>query len=204
MSPAKLDFKRELRTLYSARHAPALVEVPELSFLMIDGHGDPNTSADFRNAIQALYSVSYSLKFMIKRGPAPIDYAVMPLEGLWWGPNPASFVEADKSAWSWTAMIMQPDVITDDLVAAAIEEASAKRELLAVSKLRLERFNEGLSAQVMHIGPYAAEAPTIELLHSFIAAQELSLRGKHHEIYLGDPNRSAPEKLRTIIRQPVD
>jgi hypothetical protein len=203
MSPAKLDFKRELRELYSAPRTPVMVDVPELAFLMVDGHDDPNTSHDYRDAIEALYSVSYTLKFAIKRGSIGLDYSVMPLESLWWGRDVTSFPAEDKSSWSWTAMIMQPDVVTGELVSEAIGEARAKRPLAAAAKLRLERFGEGLSAQVLHIGPYAAEVPTIERLHAFIAAQARARRGKHHEIYLGDPHRSAPEKLRTIIRQPV-
>ncbi len=203
MSSTKLDFKRELRELYSAPRTPVMILVPELPFLMVDGHGDPNTSQDYRDAIEALYSVSYTLKFAIKRGSTGLDYSVMPLEGLWWGRDVTSFSAEDKSSWSWTAMIMQPDLVTGALVYDAIGQASAKRPLAAAPKLRFERFDEGLSGQVMHIGPYAAEAPTIERLHAFIAAQARSPRGKHHEIYLGDPHRSAPERLRTIIRQPV-
>lgn len=201
MSATKIDFKRELSELYRPGGEPAMVEVPELLFLMVDGHGDPNTSAAYREAIEALFSISYTLKFTVKRdGP---DYAVMPLEGLWWSHDMASFTRGEKSAWSWTAMIMQPDFVTDAMMADAVQAAEKKRALPAAPKVRLERFEEGLSAQVMYVGPYADEGPTIKRLHEFIAEQGLGLRGKHHEIYLGDPRRCAPETLRTIIRQPA-
>jgi hypothetical protein len=201
MSATKVDFKRELPDLYRPGRKPVLVEVPELSFLMVDGHGDPNTSAAYVEAIEALFSISYTLKFTVKHdGP---DYAVMPLEGLWWSHDMATFTTGEKSAWNWTAMIMQPDFVTDAMLAGAVQAAQKKRALPAAPNVRLERFKEGLSAQVMYVGAYADEGPAIKRLHEFIAEQGLSLRGKHHEIYLGDPRRCAPEKLRTIIRQPA-
>ena len=177
--------------------------MPELSFLMVDGRGDPNTAVAYREAIEALYSITYRLKFTLKRAPAGLDYAVMPLEGLWWSQAEESFASGRKSDWRWTAMILQPDEVTGEMVNDAIQLAERKRPLPAARKLRLERFREGRAAQVMHVGPYSAEAPTIAKLHEFIADQGLSLTGKHHEIYLGDPRRAAPEKLRTIVRQPV-
>lgn len=198
MIATKRDLKRELPGVYTARRTPTLIEVPELKYLMIDGHGDPNTSADYRQAIEALYSVAYTLKFKLKRQGA-LDFPVMPLEGLWWAND-----SDGASPWNWTAMLLQPDVITDELVADAIGEAARKRSLPAVASMRLATFAEGLSAQVLHVGPYADEGPTIAALHGFIAAQGYTRRGKHHEVYLGDPRRSAPDRLRTIIRQPVD
>ncbi len=203
MSVTKIDLKRELPELYTARRRPGIIEVPELKFLMIDGHGDPNTSADYGHAIEALYSVAYTLKFRIK-AEGSLDFPVMPLEGLWWAADAAEFPAEEKSSWSWTAMLLQPDVVTDELVADAIEAASRKRSIPAAALLRLESFTEGLSAQILHIGPYAEEAPTIAELHAFIAEQGHARRGKHHEIYLGDPRRSAPDRLRTIIRQPIE
>ena len=203
MSTTKIDFRGELRELYRAGREPTLVEVPPLSFLMIDGHGDPNTAPAFQEAVQALFSVSYTVKFTLKRRSDGFDYAVMPLEGLWWTPNMAEFSTHDKSAWDWTAMIMQPAQVTSDLVADAASTAAKKTPLPSYDRLRLARFEEGLSAQVLHTGPYAAEAPTIERLHAFIGDHGLERHGKHHEIYLGDPRRSAPERLKTIIRQPV-
>jgi len=203
MTATKVDFKREYKELYRAGRDPAMVDVPEFAFLMVDGHGDPNTAIEYSQAIEALYSVSYTLKFAIKRAPEGFDYGVMPLEGLWWVPDMADFTTKEKSAWDWTAMIMQPDEVTQGLLEDALAGATAKKSLPAAAKLRLERFHEGPAAQVMHIGPYSAEGPTIERLHAFIAESGRSLRGKHHEIYLGDPRRSAPEKLKTVIRQPV-
>ena len=203
MSATKIDYRRELGPLYKAGRNPELVDVPELPFLMVDGEGDPNTAAAYREAIEALYSVSYTLKFTLKRSSVGFDYAVMPLEGLWFSPDSESFTSGRKSAWHWTAMILQPELVTEEMVADAVEAAARKRALPAARKLRLERFCEGRAAQVMHVGPYSAEAPTIARLHEFIAEQGLSLAGKHHEIYLGDPRRAQPDKLRTIIRQPV-
>jgi len=180
-----------------------LVDVPAMNFIMVDGSGDPNTSPEYQAAIEALYTLSYTLKFMVKKGPAAVDYGVMPLEGLWWTPDPARFSMADKDKWLWTAMIMQPEYVTQDLFKQALTDAGKKKPNPALAKARCESFHEGSSAQIMHIGPWAAEAPTIEKLHKFIVDKGYNLRDKHHEIYLGDPRRSAPEKLKTIIRQPV-
>jgi hypothetical protein len=200
----KLDYKRVLKELYGPRAgAPAIVDVPPLAFLMVDGMGDPNTSRDYKEAVEALFAVSYRMKFAVKRGAEGIDYGVMPLEGLWWVDDMSTFSVDDKSGWGWTAMIMQPDVVTEGLVQRSIAEASTKKPLPAASRLRFDRFGEGLSAQVLYIGPYSAEGPTIERLHGFIADAGYRLSGKHHEIYLSDPSRAEPAKLRTIIRQPV-
>lgn len=197
----KLDLKREFRTLFSARQEPLLVDVPELPYLMIDGHGDPNTAPAYAEAVQAVYQVAYTLKFTVKASGT--DYGVMPLEGLWWVPDMSTFSASAKSDWDWTMMILQPPVVTPAMVEQAKERAASKHPSEAIARVRLERFDEGESAQILHIGPYADEEPTITRLHEFIDEQGLDLRGKHHEIYLGDPRRSAPEKLRTIIRQPV-
>jgi hypothetical protein len=196
------DLEQELKQLYRARQTPELVEVPELSFLMIDGHGDPNISDRYRDAVQALYGVSYTLKFALKRAGGP-DYRVAPLEGLWWVEDMARFTTEDKSAWDWTAMIRQPLEVTPELVAEVAAEVAEKKQLPATRELRLERFAEGRAAQVLHLGPYADEGPTIERLHAFIEERGCARRGKHHEIYLSDPRRTAPERLKTIIRQPV-
>lgn len=203
MSMRKIDFKRELREFYTATRTPKIVRVPELSFLMIDGHGDPNTSAEYRDAVSALFSVSYAARFALK-GHDVLDYSVMPLEGLWWTGDMSTFSVDDKSAWDWTAMILQPNEVTADVLVAATAKAAAKVPASALDRLRLESVTEGLAAQVLHLGPYSAEGPTIAALHEFIADQGHSLTGKHHEIYLGDPRRSAPEKLKTIIRQPMN
>lgn len=200
----KIDYKRELRELYRAGHEPAIVDVPELAFLVIDGHGDPNTSAEYREAIEALYAIAYTAKFAVKLGPTGVDFGVMPLEGLWSVSDMSTFTSASKSEWDWTAMIMQPEYVTHAVFEAARETAAGKKpELAAIGRVRLEDYAEGLSAQVMHVGPYSTEGPTIERLHAFIAEQGYALRGKHHEIYMSDPRRCAPEKLKTIVRQPV-
>ena len=203
MPTTKIDFKRELRELYAPGRTPVLVDVPEMAFLMIDGHGDPNTADSYREAIEALYTVSYTVKFAIKRGPAEIDFGVMPLEGLWWAEDPTAFSRGERSQWSWTAMIMQPEVVKADIVEEACHEAAAKKPLPALDRLRYERFAEGPAAQVMYVGPYQDEGPTIAALHACIAEHGGTLTGKHHEIYLGDPRRAAPEKLKTVIRQPL-
>ena len=200
----KTDLKKELKAFYGAKAGKcALVDVPGLNFLMVDGQGNPNTADSYRAAIEALFSVSYTAKFMIKKGPGAVDYAVMPLESLWWTDDMAQFSADNKDIWKWTAMIVQPEWVTADIVEAASQAAAKKKELPALADMRFERFEEGRAAQVLHVGPYAEEAPTIELLHRFIADEGLERAGKHHEIYLSDPRRTAPEKLKTIIRQPV-
>ena len=205
MAPAikKLDLKKDLKALYGVSPGePTVVDVPAMNFLMIDGTGDPNVSPDYSAAIEALYGVSYTLKFTIKRSAHAVDYAVMPLEGLWWADDPAVFATGDKSRWKWTAMIMQPPLVSASDVVSAIEDVRRKHPSPALDRLRFEAFREGKAAQLLHVGPYASEGPNIKRLHDFIAAQGHTLGGKHHEIYLGDPRRSAPEKLKTIIRQP--
>jgi len=200
----KIDLKKEMKQLYnaSAKEA-AIVVVPKMNFLMVDGIGDPNTSKEYQDAVEALYGVAYTLKFAIKKGPKAIDYGVLPLEGLWWIDDMTQFSTENKDIWKWTSMIMQPEFVTKELVEDAIEAAQKKKQLPALSKLRFENFDEGLSAQVMHIGPYSAEGPTIERLHDFIRTSGHELRGKHHEIYLSDPRKAAPERMKTIVRQPI-
>ena len=202
-----LDFVKQLRPLYSpsAKH-PAIVEVPDLAFLMIDGRGDPNTSEAYADALQALYSVAYTLKLTVKKADPERDFKVAPLEGLWWtdeGAPTMDDLQRDRDAWNWTMMIALPDAVTADEVTAAVEATARKRDLPVAPLIRLERLEEGLAAQIMHIGPYADEAPAIERLHEFVAAQGYELRGRHHEIYLGDPRRTAPERLKTVVRHPV-
>lgn len=197
----KVDFKKEYRELYTAKSAPSIVEVPPLQFLMVDGSGDPNTSPRFPECMSGLYPVAYTLRFAIK-AEEQVAYSVMPLQGLWWLPD-RDFDFSVKDRWIWTLMIMQPDYVTQDRFEAAREAAQKKDPLPIFDDLRLEVYDEGLAAQIMHIGPYADEAPNIEKLHAFIHDNGYSLRGKHHEIYIGDPNRSEPEKLKTIIRQPI-
>ena len=198
----KIDLKKELKHLYNPSKEIALVDVPEMNFLMIDGAGDPNTSQDYKDAIESLYAVSYTLKFMVKKEKA-VDYVVMPLEGLWWTEPMSQFTMENKDMWQWTAMIMQPEYVTEELFNRAVEQVQIKKNLPSLSKIKFKSLYEGLSTQLMYIGPYSAEGPTIEKLHNFIEENGYELRGKHHEVYLSDPRRSAPEKLKTVIRQPV-
>ncbi len=201
---SKIDFKSEYKSLYSAPSKDfVLVDVPPLPYLMYDGAGDPNTAPEYKQAVEALYSLSYTLKFMSKRA-FDRDYVVGPLEGLWWADDMSTFVTRQKSKWSWTMMILQPDWITTDHVRAALSEVMMKKGLPGVEKARLEVLDEGLSAQILHIGSYDDEGPTLKRLHEeWLPVHGLRETGKHHEIYLGDPRKVAPEKLRTLLRQPV-
>ena len=190
--------------LYRATTTPRLVRVPPLTFLCIDGHGDPNTSQTYADAVSALFSMSYAAKFAIKKASGQ-NVKVSPLEGLWWADDLETFLTGRKSEWDWTMMIRQPDLVTGDLVERMAAELSAKKSLPAILDLRLVTIAEGTAAQVLHVGPYADEGPTIERLHTWIREHGFVFEGhdrKHHEIYLGDPRRAAPAKLRTIIRQP--
>jgi hypothetical protein len=201
----KIDLRKDLKHLYnSSSKQITIVDVPEMNFLMVDGQGDPNTSAAYRNAVEALFAVSYALKFMIKKSESPVDYAVMPLEGLWWVDDMARFSLNDKAAWKWTSMIMQPEYVAADLFQQALRQVKKKKNSLAFSGMRFECFHEGQAAQILYSGSYADEGPTIERIHRFIAEQGHRLRGRHHEIYLSDPRRTAPAKLKTIIRQPFN
>jgi len=200
----KIDFKKEYSTLYKASAKEIqFVDVPKLNYIMVDGYGNPNNSVMFNNAVEALYSVSYTLKFMIKKGEQHIDYGVMPLEGLWWTDNMKEFSMENKSEWKWTLMVLQPDFITHDLFEKAKEQAGKKKELPLLKELRLETMEEGPCAQILYVGPYDDEPPTIARLHDFIKENGYKLHGKHREIYLNDARRTAPERLKTIIRQPV-
>lgn len=198
-----IDLKKELKQLYKvSSKAVAQVTVPPLRYLMIDGKGDPNTSQEYVQAIEALFSVSYTAKFAVKKGAQKMDYAVMPLEGLWWADDWSVFVAGDKSKWNWTMMILQPSFVADKTIEAAIEDVRKRKNPVALPKLRLEEFSEGRCAQILHIGPFSAEGPTIEKLHEYILSHG-SLAGKHHEIYLSDIRRADPKKWKTILRQPM-
>jgi len=200
---SKIDFKKELKHLYrpSAKKFE-VVDVPPMNFLMIDGHGDPNTAQEYQDAVEALYAVAYKLKFTSKKELGK-DYVVPPLEGLWWAEDMETFTTArDKSAWDWTMMIMQPEWITQEMVEEAVKQVE-KKGLPALSKLYLETYHEGLTMQILHIGSYDDEGPTIARMHAFIGENGYELAGKHHEIYLSDPRKVAPERLKTVLRQPV-
>jgi hypothetical protein len=201
----KVDFKKEWVHLYRpSAKAFAVVDVPPLQYLMVDGHGDPNTAQEYQQALDALFPVAYKLKFASKKELGR-DYVVMPLEGLWWADDMETFTtQRDKSAWDWTMMIMQPEWITAAMFEAAVELVAKQKDLPALPKLRLETYHEGLCVQILHIGPYDDEGPTLHRLHhEFVPQNGYEMAGKHHEIYLSDVRKVAPEKLRTVLRQPV-
>ena len=202
---SKIDYKKELKQLYTASaKQPALVDVPALRYLSIDGSGNPNTSTAYQESVQALFSLAYTIKFAVKKSPAGIDYGVMPLEGLWWVDDMSQFSVARKDEWKWTLMIMQPTIVTQSIVEACRAELARKKDLAALPKVKFADCNEGKAAQILHIGPFSEEGPTIQKLHAFIEANGRKLIGKHHEIYLSDIRRAAPEKWKTILRQPVE
>lgn len=178
-----------------------LIDVPRFNFVMVDGQGNPNSSPDYEAAVSAIYAVSYKLKFMSKASGR--DYVVPPLQGLWWADDMDDFVARRKDRWRWTMMLMVPDWVTASSVSEAVKTFRAKDGEVP-DTLRFEAFEEGRSAQILHVGSYDDEAPTIARLHNeFLPANALVENGKHHEIYLSDPRRVAPEKLKTILRQPV-
>ena len=197
------DMKRSLRRLYTAKAEPEIVDVPKRRFLMVDGTGDPETTTAFQEAIGALYSVAYTLKFARKKTGGD-TFVVPPLEGLWWSGEEGILDLTDaKRTWRWRVMIAIPDDVTKAEIDEARAEATKKHPGPAIKKLHMKDLEEGLCVQVMHLGPYSAERPTIDRMHRYAADHALELHGKHHEIYLGDPRRTKPERLRTILRQPV-
>jgi hypothetical protein len=176
-----------------------------MNFLMIDGTGSPNNNPDYSDAVGALYALAYHLKFTVKKGPLGIDYKVMPLEGLWWAEDMRLFTLENRDNWLWRMMIMQPDLITVEMFDEAIDAVRKKKNPPRMDEVRFEGYEEGLSAQIFHAGPYGeAERPSIERLHQTIFDRNYKLCGKHHEIYFNSPLRSEPAKLKTIIRQPVE
>jgi|AGTN01.3.fsa_nt_gi Uncharacterized conserved protein len=188
----KIDLKKELKALYNPPRKPVLVEAPSTSYLMIDGLGDPAISKEYAESVEALFPLAYTLKFMIKKRQG-FDYGVMPLEGLWWADDLAHFMD-DRSKWQWTSMIMQPEQVTPELVREAMEQVEKKKSPPALSKVRFEQLDEGLAAQVMHVGPFSEEGPTVDKLHAFIDENGYTMSGKHHEIYLNDVRKAAPGK----------
>lgn len=200
----KVDLKKSLDHFRARPGEFRLLEVPRLRYLMIDGHGDPNTAPAYAEALAALYPVAYTVKFASKK-ELERDYVVPPLEALWWAEDMTVFTSArDKSAWDWTVMLMVPDWVPEAMVESAVATVAAKSHPTGLEKLRLEALVEGLCVQTLHLGPYDDEAATLaELHHRVIPDRGLRMTGKHHEIYLSDPRRTAPAKLRTILRQPV-
>lgn len=195
------DLRKELKHLYTASSTPKLVDVPPLSFLMIDGTGDPQAPA-FAQAMQALYTTAYALKFRLKA--LGVEHTVMPSEGLWSNPDPSGWNPENIATWSWTLMIAQPPAVSEELVRETLDDLGKKKDLPPLRFVRLETLAEGRAAQVLHVGPYATEPDTIARLHAFIHEEGMAPAGRHHEIYLGDPRRTAPERLKTILRQPVE
>lgn len=200
----KIDFKKQIETYTAPRGQFEVVTVPTMQYLMIDGHGDPNTSEAYANAMTTIYPVAYKLKFHSKN-ELDRDYTVMPLEAQWWSSDMDSFTAArDKSQWDWTVMIMTPDWLTAKHFDTAREAVQRKGGAPALDAIRLETLNEGLAVQTLHIGPYDDEGPVLDAMHNdFIPSRSLRMTGKHHEIYLSDSRRAAPEKLKTVLRQPV-
>ena len=207
----KIDYKKTEKHLYLPK-APAIVQVPEMVFFAVDGQGDPNTSPSYAEAMEILYGLSFTVKMSKMGGEEPegyFEYVVPPLEGLWWTEDPAfdGRAPADKNQFFWTSMIRQPDFVTEDVFLWARDALAKKKPDLDLSKARFWRWEEGLCAHLLHIGPYDAEPASIDRLEAFVREQgyeqDFSDVRRHHEIYLGDPRRTAPEKLRTVIRHPV-
>ena len=200
----KVDFKKTLKPLYSPPKEFQVIEVPTMQFLMVAGHGDPNTAQEYQDALEALYGVAYKLKFISKKTLGK-DYVVPPLEGLWWADDMDLFtILRDKSQWDWTMMIMTPDWITREMYTGAVSQVRKAKDPVSLDKVRMGPYLEGLSVQILHIGSYDDEGPVLARLHQeFMPNNGYVESGRHHEIYLSDPRRTAPEKLKTILRQPV-
>ncbi|MET0237439.1 MAG: GyrI-like domain-containing protein [Kibdelosporangium sp.] len=194
--PPRIDMRKAHRDLFTGRAEPAIVEVPSVPYLMIDGKGAPE-SAEYAAAVSALYAVAYAIRFALK---PIVQYSVPPLQGQWWSPDPAVFAAGDRAAWCWTMMIMQPPQATAEIAAEAVAKAGKRKP---VGGVRFERFTEGTCAQILHTGPYRAEPATIARLMAFIAGTGRQITGRHHEIYLTPPRTDAPEKMRTLIRYPL-
>ncbi|MBT3239339.1 MAG: hypothetical protein HON98_02415 [Chloroflexi bacterium] len=197
---SKLDLSKKYKEFFTAKKDPVLIDVPPTSYIMIDGRGEPG-GEEYVAKVGALYNMAYKVKFQAKEMEK--DFVVCKLQGLWWfddynKPTPP------REEWNWTMMLRQPEYVTEEMVAKALEMAYSKKPVEELKEVKLVEYHEGLSAQIMHYGPYSEEEPTIERLHNFVAEQGFNLRGKHHEVYLKDPFRSAPEKLLTIIRHPVE
>lgn len=196
----KIDYKKTFGALYKPPASKIVeVDVPPMQYLMADGRGSPG-SPGYTATLEALFPVAYTLKFMAKK--LGVDYAVMPLEGLWWAEDMSAFVSRNKDAWQWTLLLMQPDVISGDMVEDAVAQVRKKKNPQALSDVRFERYAEGKAAQTLYVGSFADEGPTVQAIHDFIDERDYRLAGKHHEIYLSDFRKTAPEKLRTVIRQP--
>ncbi len=204
--PAKIDFKKTMKEFYQPNPKEVvLVDIPEMKFLMIDGIGSPGDSKEYQDALAVLYPIAFKTKFLCKKKGK--DYVVPPLEGLWWADDMDDFMKENRDKWKWTMMIMQPDWVTQELINEAILKTREKKPELSelLPKLRLEKYKEGKAAQIMHVGPYSEEGPTVQKVHDFILKEGGKLDGlktKHHEIYLSDPRKANPATMKTVIRQP--
>ena len=213
----KLDYKKEYKNFYQPKTAPTIVDVPSMKFIMIDGKGNPNDEAgEYVKAIELLYGLSYTIKMSNKSGnslPDFFEYVVPPLEGLWWTEVDRPFDTNQKDKLIWIAMIRQPEFVTDEVFNWAVDELKKRKPQLDISRARLEEFTEGLCVQMMHLGSYDTEAITVKSIDDFAASNgyvnaisEVSPEGiirRHHEIYLNDPRKVAPEKMKTVIRHPI-
>ena len=199
----KMELKKDFKEFYSAKKEPVMVNVPGFNYIMIDGKGNPNNSKDFQAAVSALFTAAYTLKFMAKKGGLNIDYGVMPLEGQWWADDYRDFINGDKAKWFWTISIMQPEFVTKKMFSEAVEKAALKKKDLPFERLYFDKFKDGVSAQILHTGSFSEEAETIQRMHEYIKEQGYKVRGKHREIYLNNFLKVKPEKMKTILRQPV-
>lgn len=198
----KIDYKKELKDLYTGKKGIInIIEVPKMKYLQVHGEGDPNIDPSYKEAIEALYSIAFTIKFMCKKEDK--DFVVMPLEGLWYSENCSVFVNKEKEKWQWTMIVMMPDFVTDIMFKEAVELAKKKKDNSKIDEVFLEEYKEGLAVQTLHVGSYDEEAPVISEMHKFVTDQGYKLEGKHHEIYLSDPRKVAVEKLKTILRQPI-
>ncbi len=198
----KVDFKKTFKSLYNPPTGGfQIVDVSKMDYLMIDGKGNPNTSELYQQSVEVLYTMSYGIKFSLKA--QGFDHVIPPLEGLWWMQNMNDFTRANKELWEWTMMIMQPEWVSNESVEKTRDEVYRKKKLPLLNKVRFESYCEGLSVQTLYIGAYDNEASTIADMHNFIKDNGYEFNGKHHEIYIGDPRKTLPEKLQTILRQPI-
>ncbi|HBB28239.1 MAG TPA: transcriptional regulator [Clostridiales bacterium] len=210
--PDKFDYKKEYKDLYMPKTKPSIIEVPEMIFIMVDSKGNPNTCEEYKNAMEVLYGLSYSIKMSKMNGTQPkgyFEYVVPPLEGLWWveDDNFDGINITDKDKFCWTSMIRQPEFVTIEVFETVKQALLKKKPELDFSTTRLSIYKEGLCAQIMHIGPYDDEPATIKVMEEFIVNEgyinDISIARLHHEIYLGDPRKTKPEKLKTVIRHPI-
>ena len=201
---SKLDYKKQYPQYYRPKKKPGIIEIPEMNYFMIDGMGDPNTSKKYQAAVECLYAVSYTLKMkIVKKNNPEDDYVVPPLEGLWYMDKMEDWSMDNKEDWLWTMMIRIPDFVSEELIKRSIEITKETKDPVALPKLYYKKYTESTVVQIMYLGAYADEGPTIKMMHNHAEGEGYRLNGKHHEIYLGDPRKVAAEKLKTVIRQPI-